>query len=285
METFNIDIIKALADATRLKIINTLQDGAKTAGQIEGLIGKTQSSTSQQLKKLVDAQILVYKQEGTKKLFRAKDPQIFDLLHSIQSYLSVVSMQNMEIIDATEKVLIMGLNNSGKTSILLNLAGKNLLSYSSPVPTTRQKHITEILKTETPEKDILEEIPEDDIKSIYWEAGGQEVYRTEYLEDPEKFLIGYERIIFVIDIQDKPRYDEALTYLGEILQKLSEFNITSKIDVYLHKYDPGIDKLNKFSEENINQNLTYKIKVINPQFKLRIFYTSLFTVFRKKLVD
>ena len=50
METFNIDIIKALADITRLKIIKVLQDGAKTAGQIEDLIGKTQSSTSQQLK-------------------------------------------------------------------------------------------------------------------------------------------------------------------------------------------------------------------------------------------
>lgn len=285
METSKIGLIKALADDTRLDIINTLQNGEKTAGEIEKKIKKTQSSTSQQLKKLVDAQILTYRQDGTKKLFRAKDPQIFDLLHSIQSYLSIVSMQNIEIIDSTEKVLIMGLNNSGKTSILLNLAGKNLLSYSSPVPTTRQRHITEILKTETPEKEILEEIPEDDIKSIYWEAGGQEVYRNDYLKQPRKFLIGYEKIIFVIDIQDKPRYDEALTYLNEILQKLSELNITSKIDVFLHKYDPGIDKLNKFSEENINQNLTYKIKVINPQFKLRIFYTSLFTVFRKKLVD
>lgn len=276
METFNIDIIKALADITRLKIIKVLQDGAKTAGEIEGLIEKTQSSTSQQLKKLVDAQILVYEQVGTKKLFRPKDPQIFDLLHSIQSYLSVISMQDSKMNATTEKVLIMGLDKAGKTSILLNLAGKNLLSYTNPDPTTGKKHIAAILDTETQLNEL---------KSIFWEAGGQEVYRTEYLEDPEKFLVGYERIIFVIDIQDKPRYDEALTYLGEILQKLSEFNITSKIDIYLHKYDPGIDKLNKFSEENINQNLTYKIKVINPQFKLRIFYTSLFTVFRKTLVD
>ena len=158
METFNIGIIKALADITRLKIIKVLQDGAKTAGQIEGLIGKTQSSTSQQLKKLVDAQILVYKQDGTKKLFKAKDPQIFDLLHSVQSYLSVISMQNSEIIAETEKVLIMGLDKAGKTSILLNLAGKNLLSYSSLVPTASQKHIAQILK---------ENIPEDDIKNIY----------------------------------------------------------------------------------------------------------------------
>lgn len=276
METFNIGIIKALADITRLKIIKVLQDGPKTAGQIEGLIDKTQSSTSQQLKKLVDAQILVYRQDGTKKLFRAKDPQIFDLLHSIKSYLSVVSMQNSEIA-SSEKVLIMGLNKAGKTSILLNLAGKNLLSYTSPDPTAGKKHIAVILDTET---------QLDKLKSIYWEAGGQEVYRTEYLEDPEKFLVGYERIIFVIDIQDEQRYDEALTYLSEILQKLSELNITSKIDVYMHKYDPNIDKSDKYSEENINQNLTFKIRpIVPPQFKLRIYKTSLFTVFRKSLVD
>jgi DNA-binding transcriptional ArsR family regulator len=286
METFNIGIIKALADITRLKIIKSLQDGAKTAGQIEGLIGKTQSSTSQQLKKLLDAKILVFKQDGTKKRFRVKDPQIFDLLHSIQSYLSLVSMQSSEIIAETEKILIMGLNNSGKTSILLNMAGKNLLSYTSPVPTARRKHITEILKTEIPDDEDLEEIPEDDIKNIYWEAGGQEVYRNEYLEKPEKYIVGFERIIFVVDIQDKSRYEEALAYLSKVLEKLSKRNIPCKIDIYLHKYDPGIEKSDIYSEEDINRNLTYKIRpIVPPQFKLRIYKTSLFTVFRRSLVD
>ena len=131
-----------------------------------------------------------------------------------------------------------------------------------------------------------ENIPENDIKSIYWEAGGQEGYRTEYLNNPEKFLAGYERIIFVIDIQDIPRYDEALTYLDDILKKLSELNIVCKIDLYMHKYDPNIDKSDKYSEENLNQNLTFKIRpIVPPQFKLRIYKTSLFTVFRRSLVD
>ena len=61
--------------------------------------------------------------------------------------------------------------------------------------------------------------------------------------------------LYALDISDAR---EVVRTMSDILIILSEFNIKCKIDVYMHKYDPNIDKSDKYSEENINQNLTFR---------------------------
>ena len=76
--------------------------------------------------------------------------------------------------NSSSKILVMGLDNGGKTSIVLNLIGKtNLLDYISVNPTLGA--------------DIIQHEINDSRYSI-WELGGQKVYRDEYLDNFEEYL-------------------------------------------------------------------------------------------------
>ncbi len=275
----NVEILKALADKTRLSIIRSLQGGPLTAGDIEDAINKSQSSTSQQLKKLVEAKILSFKQDGTSKYFQARDPQIFDLIHSIHAYLSVAESKTFGGIKKENKILLLGLDDCGKTSVLLSLTGnKNLMSYSSYEPTKGYKHMKEIISQQGGNIKT-------DSNNIFYEAGGQVLYRKDYIKQPKKYLEGFDKIIYIIDVQSNSRYEESLKYLSEILNKLIETEILSNIAVYLHKFDPGIELKEEYSDKNINNLLVNEIRqIIPPQFNYEIFKTSIFTVFRKNLV-
>ncbi|MFX0101711.1 MAG: metalloregulator ArsR/SmtB family transcription factor [Candidatus Hodarchaeota archaeon] len=277
--TSSTEVLKALADKFRLAIISSLQGGPLTAGEIEKVVGKSQSATSQQLKKLVDANILTYKQDGTKRIFNVKDPQVFDLIQSINSYISVLEAREINQGNIEDsRILFVGLDKSGKTSIMLSLLGnKNLLSYYSLPPTLGHKHMKEILNQ-------LNLPLSGEGNAIYWEAGGQKVYRTDYLKEPKKFFNGFDNIFFVIDVQDTKRYEEALDYLEAVLGKLKALKVANDLTIFLHKYDPGIEQLDDYSDNKLNINIINKISaMIPPEYNYQIFKTSIFTVFRKDL--
>jgi len=101
-----------------------------------------------------------------------------------------------------KKVLIMGLDNSGKTSIVLCLRGvKNLSSFSSLNPTRGFK----INKFQA-------------LGSEYsiWDFGGQEQFREGYLNDFQNHIKKTNKFIYVLDIQDQERFNKSLDYLDKI---------------------------------------------------------------------
>ena len=163
----------------------------------------------------------------------------------------------------TSKILILGLDNSGKTSIVLRLQKKrNLLAYTSLEPTKRFD-ITEL----------------EDLNSQFqiWDFGGQEQYREDHIQNLNSYLTGAKKMIYVIDIQDKDRYDKAIKYLDDIFKVLKEKKSSIKFSIFFHKYDPGLQiadntilKLQKQIEEKVPPYLSYKI-----------YKTSIFTLFRK----
>lgn len=169
------------------------------------------------------------------------------------------------------KILIMGLDNSGKTSILLGLLKKtNLLSYYALKP-TQGLNITN-LKEENKSYNI-------------WELGGQEKYRDEYLKDLRKYTQAADKIIFVIDVQDIPRYKMALDYLEKIMNYLKSIEERPELSIFLHKFDPGLDEIETFSSESISTRLINRLSTIIPsKFDYHIFRTSIYTVFERKLL-
>ncbi|HUY00251.1 MAG TPA: ADP-ribosylation factor-like protein [Candidatus Deferrimicrobium sp.] len=169
-----------------------------------------------------------------------------------------------------KKILLLGLDNSGKTSILLSLTrDTNLMSYYSLTPTKglNIKNYSDGMTTFN-----------------LWDFGGQEQYRKEYLKNLQEYL-NADKIIFVIDVQDIERYDLAFAYLKEIVKVLQTIKNRPEVSIFFHKFDPGLEKKEDFTEEKIHSRLIAKIKAIFPSdFPYEIFETTIYTIFQKKVV-
>jgi len=146
----------------------------------------------------------------------------------------------------TKKVLIMGLDNSGKTSIVLCLKGvKNLSSFSLLNPTRGVK----INKFQA-------------LGSEYsiWDFGGQEQFREDYLNDFQNHIKKANKFIYVLDIQDQERFYISLDYLDKIVIILRKHRINIDFSIFLHKYDPDLEFINKEFSDKLVSDLIRKIK-------------------------
>ena len=123
----------------------------------------------------------------------------------------------------TLKIIFIGLDNSGKTSILYTLEGKftQIASVKATVRFTR----TSFTILGLPIK--------------IWDMGGQKHYRNEYMNKQE-FFMGTDLLFYVIDIQDPSRFAESLEYFMDILTIYEDIHELPKIMILLHKSDPDI---------------------------------------------
>lgn len=172
------------------------------------------------------------------------------------------------------KVLIMGLDNSGKTSILISLSkDSNILSYCSIKPTIGINVNT---------------IDTEGLMMSVWDFGGQARFREEYLQNFENYLEGTNKIIFVIDVQDIKRYELALEYFENIINLLKKRDNFLELSVFVHKYDPNLNHQAQFRE--IDQIVESKlinrlVEIIPSEFNYSLFKTSIYTVFDKCLIQ
>ncbi len=175
-------------------------------------------------------------------------------------------------ISKDQKILIMGLNNSGKSTILLSLKGDtNLFSFTS-IKATKGIDISEIKK---------------DAETLHiWDFGGQEQFRIGYLKNLKRYSTQATRLVYVIDIQDTKRYNKTLRYLENIIEILDKSDIQISLSIFLHKFDPNLRKLKPKLVEKIDEELIPKIKMLIPSnWDHIIFNTTVFTVFQKTLRD
>jgi len=168
-----------------------------------------------------------------------------------------------------KKLLVLGLENSGKTSILISLRkDTNLMSYCGMKPTKGIK-IEELAGVSA------------------WDFGGQEKYREEYLINFNKYSEKADKVIYVIDVQDLEKYDNALKYLEKIVNLLIKYKKFIDFSIFFHKYDPNLTKIKQF--ENIDATIDSKLitaigKIIPPEIKYNIYYTTIYTLFEKTSV-
>ncbi len=165
----------------------------------------------------------------------------------------------------------MGLSNSGKSSILYYLQGiRNLPAYSEVKPTIQINRV------------IYQAV---DYDHTIWDFGGQESYISQYLEQFSDHLIGVNGIIYVIDIQDKEKYQAALNYLQKIIEILQSNNHQIEISVFLHKYDPDLKSIHaEITESEINE-LIKKIKTLfSKNMRYNISKTTIYAEFKEYTV-
>ncbi len=97
------DFLKVLADPTRLAIMDSLKDEReKSVTEIENETGKSQSSVSQQLKILINAKILTVRRKSRSRLYKIRDPQIFKILSTINTFISKINQDKIEELVETD---------------------------------------------------------------------------------------------------------------------------------------------------------------------------------------
>ncbi|MDD2853339.1 MAG: metalloregulator ArsR/SmtB family transcription factor [Desulfuromonadaceae bacterium] len=77
------DMLKALAQPTRLKIIDFLRDGERCVCEIFPAIGEEQSNTSRHLNMMISAGVLSRRKDGLKIYYTIKHPEIFAVMDYI----------------------------------------------------------------------------------------------------------------------------------------------------------------------------------------------------------
>lgn len=168
------------------------------------------------------------------------------------------------------KILILGLDNSGKSSILLSLKeNTNIMSFYSLKPTKGVK---------------IESFETEELAMSCWDFGGQEQYRKKHLNKFSEYTDKSDKLIFVIDVQNYNEYDTALDYLKTIIDLLKNEKNYIDISIFLHKFDPNLTKIMNFKdiEKIVNDKLINRIvEIIPPNFKFDVFKTTIYTVFEK----
>lgn len=165
--------------------------------------------------------------------------------------------------DELIKIVIAGLDNAGKTSILTALDKKydfhkEILSLA---PTIRvEYHAMEFLTR----------------KVIFWDMGGQEKYRELYQAKQEIYFAGTDLLLFVIDIQDNTRFNLSLSYLEMILNHFLKNNIEIPLIVAFHKYDPEL-RASDLILQDID-TLSTSIAQKFPSFKILYQLTSIYDI-------
>ena len=144
------------------------------------------------------------------------------------------------------KVVFAGLANAGKTALL------KVMKHEAA-------GICEQLASIKPTLGIQrDEIIIQGQKYSVFELGGQEIYRKAYIENPGRFFLGTDIIVYLIDMQDEKNYPEALDYLANILRVVQYLQESPEFIILLHKSDP--DLLDKPSfRENIDY-MTQKVQ-------------------------
>jgi len=74
------DVLKSLAQPTRLKIVDFLRDGERCVCEIFPAIDEEQSNTSRHLSYMQTHGILSRRKEGVKIYYAVKHPEVFEII-------------------------------------------------------------------------------------------------------------------------------------------------------------------------------------------------------------
>jgi ArsR family transcriptional regulator len=77
------EILKALAQPTRLKILECLRNGEKCICEIVPALNGEQSNISRHISLMQKSHLVTTRKDGVKVMVRVRDPKVFEILDSI----------------------------------------------------------------------------------------------------------------------------------------------------------------------------------------------------------
>jgi len=218
---------------------------------------------------------ILYKDNKTKKKIEhilQTDLEIEDKVKkavTISKVILKIKEESISYLKKEQKVIVVGLANAGKTTILKKFGGQIGIKDLAKLNPTKGVERQEII---TP-----------DLALIIWDFGGQQEYREIYLQDPQKYFLKVDLIIYVIDLQDPETYDESIKYFEKIIENIEKLEEKPYILVFIHKYDPDIK-----DNPEILLNIEFVKDLIKGIFKNRkkfdyeIYLSSIYSLLAKE---
>ena len=80
------EVLKAVAHPLRLLIVEALQNGERSVGDIMDALGEKQAVTSQQLNLMRDRGVLASRREGAKVFYRILNPNVIRVLDCVYNH-------------------------------------------------------------------------------------------------------------------------------------------------------------------------------------------------------
>jgi len=185
---------------------------------------------------------------------------------TISSIIKSVKKESIEDKKTGQKIIVVGLDNAGKTAILTKFGGRlgiGDLASIKPTKGVARKYI----KTST-------------LDLFIWDFGGQEMLRKKYFKNPEKYFLQIDLLIYVVDVQNSERFDQTFDYFNDILDMLITLEENPYILIFIHKYDPDLrnDPTVLLNVEFLKDNLTELFEGMNYDFDYEIYLTSIFSL-------
>ncbi|MFX0137328.1 MAG: ADP-ribosylation factor-like protein [Candidatus Hodarchaeota archaeon] len=174
----------------------------------------------------------VFKNKATKikmEQLLEKNPEFEEKLRKAITISHIIHRMKKEVVEIKkkdQKIIVIGLSNAGKTAILSKFGGKlGIKELTRLEPTRGVSHQT---------------ISTEDLNLAIWDFGGQVDYRNKYLRQPEKYFLGVDLVIYVIDVQDSNRYYEAIDYFDSLITVISRLELQPFFLIFIHKLDPDL---------------------------------------------
>ena len=173
----------------------------------------------------------------------------------------------LEQVRKQKKLLLIGLDNGGKTSILA-------------VIQDRFSIIKALLPTKGVQREKLDFFG---YPIISWDLGGQVQYREKYyFNKPELFFTEVDLVLYVIDSQDDKRFDEAADYFRQCLNAMKELGEHPPVLIVLNKSDQDIRKTLQW-QKNVTA-VKNKIEDVAKEFEgLQVEFCDT-TIFQKETI-
>ncbi|NHI92450.1 MAG: hypothetical protein EAX96_08095 [Candidatus Lokiarchaeota archaeon] len=159
------------------------------------------------------------------------------------------------------KIIVAGLDNSGKTSMILSLENK-------------KSQIASIKPTAGIDRSDLKALG---FPIILFDLGGQKPFRDQYLKD-DKILYKTDILFFLIDMMDRNRFADSIEYLEKLLEMIDnepDRKEKAPLIICLHKCDP--DRIQD-PESYIHSNIQIFKKLLKRaiQRPYKTFETTIF---------
>jgi len=92
------EILKALAQPTRLKILELLRNGEKCICEIVPAINGEQSNISRHISLMQKSNLVTTRKDGVKVMVKVSDPRVFEILDSIALLLKKQIMETGKLV-------------------------------------------------------------------------------------------------------------------------------------------------------------------------------------------
>jgi ArsR family transcriptional regulator len=92
------EILKALAQPTRLRILECLRSGEKCICEITPVINGEQSNISRHISLMQKSRLVTTRKDGVKVMVRVRDPKIFEILDNVSMFLKKQIVETEKLI-------------------------------------------------------------------------------------------------------------------------------------------------------------------------------------------